>query len=95
MPKSICQGQVSPSVDCDLQAQLNPQPVENMSMLFPFSLFVVPIVVVVLLVGWFLLVDRSGLEDSGGHPRVVKRQERHEHDKIDANNRRSQYLEPL
>jgi hypothetical protein len=58
---------------CYVSAQLNPQPVENMSMLF---LFGIPVVVVVLLVGWLLLVDRIGLEDSGGNPRAIKRQER-------------------
>ena len=60
---------------CYVSAQLNSQPVENMSMLFLFSL---PVVVVVLLVGWLLLVDRCGLEDSGGNPSPIKRQERHE-----------------
>ena len=56
----------------DEPAQLNPKPVENMSMLFLFGF---PVCVVALLVGWLLLVDRIGLEDSGGNPRAVKRKE--------------------
>jgi hypothetical protein len=43
-----------------------------MSMLLLFS---IPVGVVALLVGWLLLVDRIGLEDSGGNPRAVKRKE--------------------
>ena len=56
----------------DEPAQLNPQLVENMSMLLLFSF---PVGVVALLAGWLFLVDRIGLEDSGGNPRAVKRKE--------------------